>query len=435
VLSQNPKLGMTKGYSTYPYLPLYWPYRRSPSSPRNVRLAYSLLFLWVVALILSPIYVFESGAPQPANIIVAVLILLLSTTYFIPVVFHTDLYLSGLLFLCTVVLVNGFTWAVYNETHFIMSSLYYAYNMSAMVLVISLFKEFRNTFVNATRVALLVATLFELGACLFLSLGDFRAIGTFNNPNQLGYWSLLVAACLLVLRGKERMELLDLTSLAALGYLCVLSLSKAATGGFLLLVISALFFQGVRKRWGLILAPFVVLFSIVWLTATPQSARENAYTKDSVVARFISRFEGSASGTAEDSLADSLAMRGYDRILRYPEHLIFGAGEGAYWRFTYSRGVSLDDLEMHSTFGTILFSYGVLGAVFFAFFLWVIFRRAMARHLIYFLPICFYGLTHQGLRFFMLWVFLGLVFAATRYHGQIAASRQGLTATVPEEQS
>jgi hypothetical protein len=58
-----------------------------------------------------------------------------------------------------------------------------------------------------------------------------------------------------------------------------------------------------------------------------------------------------------------------------------------------------------------LFSYGIFGSAFFFLFLWIIFRRAEWRHLIYFGSISLYGITHQGLRDTLLWIFLGLVFA------------------------
>src|SRR5918994_582076 len=63
-------------------------------------------------------------------------------------------------------------------------------------------------------------------------------------------------------------------------------------------------------------------------------------------------------GTIGEQGDDSLAGRGYDRIWRHPEHLVFGAGEGAGLRFTEFGGLVK---EMHSTLGTVLFSYGIVG--------------------------------------------------------------------------
>jgi hypothetical protein len=114
---------------------------------------------------------------------------------------------------------------------------------------------------------------------------------------------------------------------------------------------------------------------------------------------------------------DSFAARGYDRIWLTPEYLIAGAGEGAFNRFSNNN-------EMHSTFGTILFSYGLPGAALFLLVLWIIFRRAPPRYLVYFVPVCLYGITHQGLRFTQFWIFLALVFCSAQYGAKPPARLQ-----------
>ena len=103
-----------------------------------------------------------------------------------------------------------------------------------------------------------------------------------------------------------------------------------------------------------------------------------------------------------------LAHRGYDRIFEYPEHLILGSGEGAFQRFTISL---TKDIEFHSIWGTIIYGYGIAGTLTFFGLLYFVFRQAPIRHIVYFLPMAAYGITHQGLRFSFLWVFFGIVFA------------------------
>ena len=113
------------------------------------------------------------------------------------------------------------------------------------------------------------------------------------------------------------------------------------------------------------------------------------FTSAGLAGRVTERLEN-IGGQADDLLAG----RGYDRIWRYPEHLVVGAGEGAAWRF----GTSTNYLELHSTFGTVLFSYGFVGFCLFMVLLWVMLRRAPLAHMLYSLPLWAYGLTHQGLR-------------------------------------
>ena len=94
---------------------------------------------------------------------------------------------------------------------------------------------------------------------------------------------------------------------------------------------------------------------------------------------------------------------------------MFGAGEGAAWRFGGPINPRQGQREMHSTLGTVLFSYGVIGFSFFLVFLAMVFRRAPLAHMLYSLPIWAYGMTHQGLRDTMLWIFFGLVFGLAHY--------------------
>lgn len=69
---------------------------------------------------------------------------------------------------------------------------------------------------------------------------------------------------------------------------------------------------------------------------------------------------------------------------------------------------------MHSTVGTVLFSYGVIGTFLFGIVLWRIYRRSGFANFLYLAPAFAYGLTHQGLRFSLLWV----LFAALAVTGR-----------------
>lgn len=59
----------------------------------------------------------------------------------------------------------------------------------------------------------------------------------------------------------------------------------------------------------------------------------------------------------EKGLDDTFAGRGYDRICKYPEYLLFGAGEGAHYRFAEK---SLFLGEIHSSWAGVLFYYGII---------------------------------------------------------------------------
>src|SRR5262249_23015217 len=99
--------------------------------------------------------------------------------------------------------------------------------------------------------------------------------------------------------------------------------------------------------------------------------------------------------------------RGYDRIVNNPEYLVFGAGEGGYIRF--AENTMIRSHELHSSGGTLLFCYGIAGTFLFLLFLFQIIRVAHMRQIMIVLPTAAYGLSHQGLRVTLFWVFLALM--------------------------
>ena len=373
----------------------------APSKSRGGRF---FLGWWAIYLIATPLYIFPSGLPQPADALMALMILVLATGFALRIPVYHDLYLVGVAFLSWAAVVNWFWWTQYQELKFFLSSVYYAYNFAVMVAVFTLFRKVGGDFIRVTRAALLAAVALELLATFAMpqALRGIRVIGTFNNPNQLGYWTILTGATYLVTLGKDKLKYRDVAVLCALGYISTLSLSKAAMSSFIVLLGSAFWLQGAGLRTKVMLGVVLVAGAIGFVSKGPSEPGS-----DSLSDRVLQRFEN--IGQQQD---DSAGGRGYDRIWVHPEYLITGAGEGGYERFSdtvFSTG------EMHSTFGTVLYSYGVPGSVLFFLMLWMVFRRAPARNAIYFFPICLYGFTHQGLRASLFWVFLALVFYTSRH--------------------
>lgn len=366
------------------------------------------LGLFVIFLVLTPVYVFGRGLPQPPDLLMAFLMAILVTGFVIRIPVHMDLYLVAGAFLAHVIIVNLFWWVKMEEAAFALHAAYYTFNFGSFVVIVSLLKEFRERFITVCQVGFAIAVVFEIIALFVLSPATYRSVGTFYNPNQLGYWALLVSCCIVVLKRDQRLSLVDFAVLCGAGYLTAASLSKGAMLSFVTLLVLALVCQRPKR-------PVKVLFLALAFVGTTAALADTA-----LIERFLSQgVPGKIAERLSDiggQADDTLAGRGYDRIWRYPEHLVFGAGEGAHWRFSLSRvNPQLDQLELHSTLGTVLFSYGIVGFALFLALLAVVFRRAPLAHALYSLPIWMYGMTHQGLRDTMLWVFLALVFGLARY--------------------
>lgn len=381
-----------------------------------VKQAYFGLFL--IYLVASCVDVFDPGLPQPPDLLLAFAIAVLATGFIVRPAIHKDLVFFGVLFVGYVALVNLFWYMQYQTDRFWLAPLYYAYNFGAVMVVVSLIREFRERFVTACLIAIAVAIVFEIAALYVLPRPGIRSIGTFNNPNQLGYWALLLGCCWLVLRRDQKLGLTDFAALCGAGYLTVASLSKAAMLSFALLLLMALTTQRLAR-------PAKLMFLALAFAATSTVVLDSAAIGRFLSVGFVERAADRIDDIGDQG-DDSLAGRGYDRIWRHPEHLILGAGEGALWRFSK---FGIRTLEMHSTLGTVLFSYGIVGFSLFVMLLAVVFRGAPLAFMLYSLPIWAYGMTHQGLRTTMLWIFLGMAFGMSHY---ARSPRRQQTVVAPE---
>jgi integral membrane sensor domain MASE1 len=84
---------------------------------------------------------------------------------------------------------------------------------------------------------------------------------------------------------------------------------------------------------------------------------------------------------------------------------VFGAGEGGLSRFAeFPR----QHMEIHSSVGTVLFSYGVVGILLFTGFFWSLIGGAPLRLAVVLVPPLLYTVAHQGLRFTMMWVLFAI---------------------------
>jgi hypothetical protein len=199
----------------------------------------------------------------------------------------------------------------------------------------------------------------------------------FNNENQLGYFCVLAGTIFVLGARRFRISLpSQLIFYAALTYLALLAQSRGAILGLAALVIVALLGRPLRLL--LALGSVIGIYLILAVSPPLVSKSEERYV---VPGEY-----------------DTLATRGYDRIVNYPEYLLFGAGEGAYERFRSD----LYGSEIHSSYGTLLFCYGIPGTALFTLALLGICRRDPTSAL-YLIPAFIHGAGHQGLRFAFFW--------------------------------
>lgn len=347
---------------------------------------------------LVPIYVFGSGSMQPSHIV-----LLLATIVFAAKreeisyeavlnrskALSLKIELAGrrvcaifALFALYVCLVNA-AWVPLLASY--KPLLYASFQVYNLVLIYFIFSVASRDFYNFaiyTRLGFISANLIVM-ASIFVSgfNSASREEGLFNNPNQLAFFCL--SSCLVF----YVMEMLSIgaslwnrTMIGVACFICLLTLSRAGLVGCGLVFIASLF--GGSKKMS---KAFIIVMTGLLLVASASliglsdkiEARNNQTNRV-----FENQYEG----------------RGYDRIAQNPEYILFGAGEGEYRRF----GGLLASIggEMHSSVGTLLFSYGIIGFGLYMS-LWVIMffsYPSLAYKICATAPVI-YGLTHNGLRF------------------------------------
>jgi hypothetical protein len=221
----------------------------------------------------------------------------------------------------------------------------------------------------------------------------------FNNPNQLGYYALLSACAIAMTHRHAGMSIMTASAgLTGCAYLAVISSSRAAAGGIGILLVFLVFSNPRLIVLGLIAA--IGLVSVGGPVTTAIDKAEHRVE--------VEKAQGSFS-----------EERGYERLWQYPEYMVIGAGEGDYGRFSHNGHAR----EIHSSAATILFSYGILGSVFFLVFSFRVARGARFRTTAILIPTFAYTIAHQGLRFTMLWVLLA-VFMAVKSTESAQGARQ-----------
>lgn len=371
---------------------------RRPSEPslfavlvRKPALAVWFLFLWSI-----PFYFGPSGLPQPGNVLLLPLLPLAVGGW------NGRFEVRALRFLRALILFVGWVWIInygwglvterLSLSTFGHVPLYYTFNTIMVFIALVLARRHGENFFRVTFYATLTVSLFLVAASrVYRGEGGIRASLFFNNPNQLGYWSLLAATTIVVCHRNVRLGIVrTLAGLLASVYLAVLSGSRAAVGGILILSLLLV-----------VSSPRVLIVAAVASLALLVLGGDPADALDPQGLRALQR------GSRGTSFSDE---RAYSRIWEFKEYVLIGAGESANDRFVHE---GQHEREIHSTVGTVIFSYGVIGFVLFTQLCLRLIRGLNVRTAILLLPVMMYSVAHQGLRFSMFWIVIAL-FAGLR---------------------
>jgi len=358
-------------------------------------------FLYFAFIMLFPFYLFSSGQPQISHMI---LIAIFGFVFWLMLPRFFDTIKENktvMLFMIYIIYVNTSWLIITYNTSFITNTLFYIFNV---LLFYSTYLLYSEKFISGKNIRTAIFFTLLLQFVFLASSGlDFNARNMlfFNNPNQLGYFAIAIVNIYFILgvnheKTRDRAETIQNIIVYLLAFILVLfSSSKASLVSYLLILMLVFYVELIKRvtSWKLFISFIfgVALVVILFINIdTIMTMAENTALFNRTV----------NTGVESD---DSLAGRGYDRIIQYVEYTLLGAGEGDFNRFTLSHHHG----ELHSTLANILFSYGMVGfAIFISFF--INFRFYISKIFFYMSPILLYGLSHNGIRSPLFWIALAL---------------------------
>lgn len=358
-----------------------------------------LIFLLLSSyFILYPFYLWSSGLPQIADLFMVLLFNLCiykNKGVFNYSIQQDNLIITNLLFVFYIVFINLLWVLILGQiSSFINVSFYYIYNyfiVSTLLLLYNNYgKKIQYLIYNSISISVGLQTI------MFLINGNFtgkRMVGSFNNPNQLGYYSLLTISILIVLSNQiEVNSYWFIVIYVSNILLTVASLSSTTIFSYLLVTVLYLLVRDNNKK---IKKNMIITLIIIGLILIVIKVRTDYFETSLMIEGLRTR-----SRTIESKTTNIVTQRGYDRIISYPEYWLFGAGEGGYLeRF----GVHM---EFHSLLGNIQVSYGIIGSFLFINLLRISIKSNYLKNLSILIPVLFYGITHNGIRSGLFWVLL-----------------------------
>lgn len=317
---------------------------------------------------LQPFYIWKSGLPQIGHILLIIsLILFTITTEYKFRMRKIDNKI--IIFAFFVIIINLGNFYFENDSEFILSTLMYIYNIVLILLIrniIAVDYKFLNILKNILVINLVLQLIiFIVGiGRVFQYVPIYRYMGTFNDPNQLGFYvfSLLLILNVIYTKISKTMPFyIDLMVIS----LVALSASTSIFLGMVsyYLIKFTMWYFRLNRKYKFI---FIAVISIT--TAITIDFVDFTNPNIPMIERVLIKLEKFDNNYGETTYYANLTIieeRGIDRLLYNPLIILYGSGQGGYGRFESA----IIGQEIHSTLPSILFYYGIIPFILFG--LWV----------------------------------------------------------------
>ncbi|MDY4186442.1 MAG: hypothetical protein SOX77_01115 [Candidatus Borkfalkiaceae bacterium] len=324
-------------------------------------------FLFLLYWLLKAFYTRDSGGLQIADyVFVLSFIVLIAenvgyiTSRNLAIIIKRDKYLF--IFVICVAIINFLYWIVYGDQGFLLAIAYFIFNLLVVIefRALSARKSFIKSFYIST--FLCIAVQF---AIYFSGQGRWyggeRYMGTFNDPNQLGFFVMSRFFILyLIYKRIEKVKFVSIISVLAAFLMTSFLIAEAASTGMFLgmatFVFGWLIYAFLKSKAAGKTLIAIVGFACVALliVAGDKNFINNPIVKnDFIVTRVIQKVQkivygGGGGGFIKD--------RNLQAFFAKPYYILLGAGEGGFIRFI---DVAANG-ELHSTVLGLLFYYGII---------------------------------------------------------------------------
>ena len=317
--------------------------------------------MFLLGLFVKQFYLRQSGTVQIGDGLIALSALLIFLNGKIRL--RQDTPLAVFVFFTFVI--NGF-YSVYYGRSFMLSSVYLLFNLIVVIAFRALAKD--EGFLRYTTLLLKLCLLTQM-AIYFTGGGrnhsSLRYQGTFNDPNQFGFYVLccffILFLCYLRLDERPHVVWFLVT-----GFLVVLSASRGMMLAYVIFLFFALIYPILSEKTVLVRILLILLFAFIGVALYAfgdgvAAALQGLLSWD-YLDFLLQRIENTAPVNASGGrLMNLLRERQMIRIVRAPYYFLFGCGEGYNERFM---AISGQQGEIHGTMIALCYYYGIIPYLF-----------------------------------------------------------------------